>query len=178
MKKIFIKFIFFFFLLLPLKIIVAQNLSVPEDSSSLNGYIVPNEDHFVNFNSPLKGKSGALIGVGTFRVFHDAGQGDFSHVICLDYSKDVVDFNKSLITLFQISKDRHDFLSNLVGKPSLRNIFIDFEAGKISVQKFTEIINGVMPLEYSSSPDLSKWINQKNSKKLLSFIEYYDIARS
>lgn len=115
-------------------------LAVPEDGDDTpkgrsSVYILPNEHHFYHFNSVLHGQSGALISVGTFRAFHAASQGDFSHAIILDYSDAVVDFNVGFLKLILASRDRLEFLAWLLGDPGFRKIFADFEEDRMGVSQ-------------------------------------------
>lgn len=104
------------------------------------GFIVPNEEHFYLFNSTLKNKNDVLIGVGTFRFFHDAAMGNFSYAISLDHSKQVIRFNQGLINTLKASQTRHQFLENLFGSSQIGLVLKRYEAGLLSDAKFKEVI--------------------------------------
>lgn len=57
-------------------------------------FILPNEPEFAEFKKANSGKTGAFIGVGTFRVLVGASYGRFSEIIMADLDQTVVDFNK------------------------------------------------------------------------------------
>lgn len=105
------------------------------------GFIIPNEDHFYLFNSDLeaKGRGNALIGVGTFRFFHDASVGQFSYAISLDHSIQVSRFNQGLINLIKASDSRKHFIANLFGTDQFKLVLQRFESGFLSEERFKEI---------------------------------------
>lgn len=147
----------------------ASSVLLQEDFEQINqsdkpngvGFIVPNEDHFYLFNSALKNKKDVLIGVGTFRFFHDAAMGDFSYVISLDHSKQVINFNTGLINILKASGSRHQFLENLLGNNQFGYVLRRYEAGLLSDEKFKEI----------AEAQISKYQfeNAKNDYKILQF---------
>lgn len=105
------------------------------------GFILPNEMDYFYFNPALQTKTGVLIGVGTFRFFHDLSQGNFELGISFDYAIEVSHLNLGLLKVFQASESRFHFLGKLLGVESIKefeNLLRRFEAGEVSADEVSK----------------------------------------
>ena len=104
-----------------------SRISPAPTSVDRTSYISPNELRPNMFESGLKGKTGALISVGTFRGFYDAAIGNFSYAILFDSNFGVTQFNLAFIDLIRRSPDRIQFIENLFGVPGIGKLLQQYE---------------------------------------------------
>lgn len=148
--------------------VVADNR---EDVVTGGVFVHPNEFRFSLYHTYLKNRQGVLIGVGTFRVFEDLSQGNFSHGICFDYDSGVVAFNRWLISLLKGSKGRLEFLAGILGDVRFIPVFREFEAGAISTRQLVQALKAREPIPSSMRPLLSTIYDYDAESSFARFIE-------
>lgn len=121
----------------------AKEITVETAQSPL-GFLVPNEHRFYNFLPALKGKTGALISVGSFRSFFDAAEGDFSHALFMELSPEIQIFDSGYIEILKHSRHRLNHLSKLLGREDMESVFRDFESGRLSKEDFISQVSKVI----------------------------------
>lgn len=88
------------YLLFPFELVTATGFGgvvfneCPQQYYITKKFIKPNEPSPFLFKSHLKEKKGALVSVGSFRTFIDAGMGNFDTVVGFDISPHVTRFNR------------------------------------------------------------------------------------
>ncbi|MBI3289531.1 MAG: hypothetical protein HYZ74_08450 [Elusimicrobia bacterium] len=117
-----------------------------EAGSSRGSYILPNEHNGHLYAPVLKGKTGALLSVGTFRVLNAAAHGNFSHVILFDYDSLTTAFNRANVELIRTSQDRFEYLTRLLNRPRDEHLLRAARGGEISDQLFLQKLLARRPL--------------------------------
>jgi hypothetical protein len=107
----------------------APKLEKPQSHSS--DYLVPNEDFVTAYRDTIEGRSGAMISVGTFRVFNTSQWGDFL-TIGFDYSTETQPYNESILELILEKENRIDALIEVFGKNETVEIVEQIKLKKIS----------------------------------------------
>ncbi len=93
---------------------VAAPTNDPAFRDSAN-YFLPNEFEHWRFYSATTQDSGTLIAVGGLGGLHLAAYGRYDQVVFMDFDLGVCQFNRILIEKLKTSKNRFEFLSQLLG---------------------------------------------------------------
>lgn len=122
-----------------------QPLELPREALGTGGrYIVPNELNFFEFSGDLKGMTGVLVAVGTFRALFDAGAGNFEEVYLLDSDRDVNKFNNEQLNLIARSKNRADYISQLFADPRVGAVISMYDSGNRSLKSVQTYLKSVL----------------------------------
>ncbi|MBK9293601.1 MAG: hypothetical protein IPM57_04025 [Oligoflexia bacterium] len=77
-------------------------------------FITPNEFQVNPYAQILNNKTGAFIGVGSFRLFNNSQHGNFQTIISLDYSNSITGFNRELAEILLRSENRNIALARVL----------------------------------------------------------------